>query len=121
MSQSGNLKLLIAEDRSSLRKLLRSIVDGLVGEIRECPKAEDLAEMYLAWRPDFVLLDADMTAFDSIAAILWIQAVQRSARVILVSSYDSPELRERAQLAGAFGYVSKENLLEVSHLLTMPR
>ncbi|HEY7390855.1 MAG TPA: response regulator [Bryobacteraceae bacterium] len=120
MSQSGVLKVLIAEDRAALRKLIRSIVGGLVGEIRECP-AEDLAATYLGWRPDFVLLDADMTAVDSIAAIRWIQAVDCSARVILLSSYDSPEMQERAQLAGAFGYVRKENLLELSRLVTMPR
>lgn len=121
MNQAGVLKLLIAEDRARLRKLIRSIVEHLVGEIRECPAGEDLAETYLAWRPDFVLIDADMTGVDSIGAIRWIRAVDRSARVILVSSYDSSELRERAQHAGAFGYVNKENLLELSCLLARPR
>jgi hypothetical protein len=36
MSQAGVLKLLIAEDRVALRRLIPSIVDGLFGEIREC-------------------------------------------------------------------------------------
>jgi len=120
MSQPGVLKLLIAEDRARLRKLIRSIVEHLVGEIRECSAGEDLAETYLAWRPDFVLIDADMTAVDSIAAIRWIRAVDCSARVILVSSYDSSEFRERAQRAGAFGFANKGNLLELSYLLTRP-
>jgi DNA-binding NarL/FixJ family response regulator len=121
MSQNAALKLLITEDRAALRKLIRSIVEDLVGEIRECPIGDELAETYITSRPDFVLIDADMTTVDSITAVRWIRAVDRSARVILVSSYDSPELRARAQRAGAFGYVSKENLTELSRLLILPR
>jgi CheY-like chemotaxis protein len=121
MRQTGVLKLLIAEDRAALRRLIRSIVDGLAGEIRECPAAEDLAGAYLAWRPDTVLIDADMTAMDSITALQWIHALDHAARVILLSNYDSPELRERDQRAGAFAYVRMENLLELRDLLSVPR
>lgn len=37
MSQPGVKKLLIAEDKASFQKVIRSVAVGLVGEIRDCP------------------------------------------------------------------------------------
>lgn len=117
MNQSGHLKLLIAEDKAALRRVIRSIVGDLASEIRECTAGEELAKDYTAWQPDFVLIDADMRSVDGYTATRWIKAMDPSARVIIVSSDDSPELRESAQRAGAYAFVMKEDLLELGRLL----
>lgn len=121
MSQPGPLKLLIAEDRAALRRMIRSIVADHANEIRECAVGEELPKVYIAWQPDFVVIDADMRTMDGIAATLWIKAMDPSAKVIIVSSYNSPELRESAQRAGASAFVLKDNLLELSRLLAASR
>lgn len=40
------------------------------------------------------------------------------ARVVIISNYDDPELREATRSAGAHAYVTKDNLLEVPRILT---
>jgi CheY-like chemotaxis protein len=121
MSQPGPLKLLIAEDRAALRRVIRTIVAGLAGEIRECAVGEELPMAYTAWQPDFVVIDADMKTIDGVTATLWIKAMDPSAKVIIVSSYNSPELRESAQRAGACAFVMKDDLLELGRLLSTLR
>jgi two-component system NarL family response regulator len=121
MSQSGPLKLLIAEDRAALRRMIRTIVADLASEIRECAAGNELPKVYTAWQPDFVLIDADMRTMDGVTATLWIKAMDPTAKVIIVSSYDSPELRESAQRAGASAFIMKEDLLELGRLLAAPR
>jgi DNA-binding NarL/FixJ family response regulator len=39
------------------------------------------------------------------------------ARIVIVSNYDSDDLRAAASTAGASGYVVKENLIELRRLL----
>ena len=55
---------------------------------------------------------------DGITATREIRAVFPQARIVIVSSYDSDELRAAACEAGACGYVVKENLIYLRHLLS---
>jgi DNA-binding NarL/FixJ family response regulator len=115
------LKLLIAEDQPALRRVIRIVVGELVGEIRDCVSAGDLEQAYATWEPDFVLIDAEMKALDALAAMRSIRAANPSAKVIILSSYDSAEMREATLNAGALACVAKENLLEISRLLESHR
>ena len=115
------MKLLIAEDKAALRRLIGAVVAKVAGEIRDCVGEEELEQAYTAWAPDFVLIDGDMASLDEIAATRWIKAADPSGKVIIVSSYDSPELREAAVRAGALAYVLKDDLLELSRLLVSHR
>jgi CheY-like chemotaxis protein len=121
MRQAGALKLLIAEDEVTLRRVICTIVAGLASEIRNCVLPGELEQAYTAWEPDFVLIDADMSTLEAITATQAIRAVNPSANVILISGYDSPELREAAARAGAMAYVMKEDLLEIGRLLVLHR
>jgi DNA-binding NarL/FixJ family response regulator len=121
MNAGGQLKLLIAEDREPLRRVIGAVVARLAGEVRECASVEELEKMLNTWSPDFVLIDGDMKALDGIAATRLIRAIEPSVKVIVVSSYDSPELREAAIQAGAVGYVLKDDLLELNRLLLAHR
>ena len=51
------------------------------------------------------------------AATRMITEVDPAARIIIVTNYDGADLREAARLAGACGYVLKEDLFEVRRLL----
>src|SRR5690606_23608432 len=115
------LRLLIAEDQAALRRVIRAVVAGVSCEIRDCVTAGELERANAGWEPDFVLMDAEMKALDAIAATRSIKAANPSAKVIIVSGYDSAELREATVQAGAVGYVMKEDLLEISRLLEVHR
>jgi len=111
------MKLLIVDDNTSVRRLIASILSSRAHEIHECADGVDALTTYTALCPDFVLMDIAMKELDGIAATRQIVAAHPGARVIIVTDYDEAPLREAALLAGACGYVLKEDLLEVDRLL----
>jgi CheY-like chemotaxis protein len=107
------MKLLIVEDNAGVRRVIRSLVSSVAGEICECADAAEALALYNLQRPDFVLMDIQMEGMDGITSTRQIKATDPTARVIIVTDYDQPDLREAAAQAGACGYVLKENLLEL--------
>jgi CheY-like chemotaxis protein len=111
------MKLLIVEDNSGVRQVIRTLVASVAHEICECADGAGVLTVYKLEQPDFVLMDIQMEGIDGITATRQVKAVDPKARIIMVTDYDQPDLREAAFQAGACAYVSKENLLELVHLL----
>jgi CheY-like chemotaxis protein len=111
------MKLLIVEDNPGVRHVIRSLVASVASEICECADGGEAVVLYQLERPDFVLMDIEMGAMDGITATRRIKAADSQARIIMVTDYDQPDLREAAYQAGACAYVVKENLLELASLL----
>jgi CheY-like chemotaxis protein len=111
------LKILIVDDNASVRRLIRSVLPPLAGEIYECANGPDAIATYQAHRPDVVLMDIRMGEMDGIEATNRIQAADPEAKIVIVTDYDDDALRQAAIRAGACGYVLKDNLLELAGLL----
>jgi CheY-like chemotaxis protein len=111
------MRLLIVDDNTSVRRLIRSIVASVAEEIRECEDGMTALAAYLEYHPDVVLMDIEMKELDGIAATMQIKAANSAAKIIMVTNYDDAELREAARDAGACAYVLKQSLLEVNAVL----
>ena len=111
------MKVLIVEDNLSVRQILKTVVEPLANEIDECGDGSDALLLYASGCPDFVLMDIDLGEMDGITATRKIRAADPNAKIIIVTNYDEADLREEASRAGAYGYVLKENLLDVLTLL----
>ncbi len=111
------MKLLIVEDNPGVRKVIRNLVESVAREICECADGAGVLALFRLERPDLVLMDIQMEGVDGITATRQVKAVDPTARIIIVTDYDQPDLREAAYQAGACGYVLKENLLELVPLL----
>jgi CheY-like chemotaxis protein len=111
------MSLLIVEDNDRMRRMIRSLVADIADPIYECEDGTEALETYTALRPDWVLMDIAMNRLDGITATHQIKAAHPEAKVIIVTAYDEPDLRWQARTAGAWGYVLKDNLLEVRRLL----
>jgi len=111
------MKLLIVEDNPGVRKVIRSLVARVAREICECADGAGVLAVFRRERPDFVLMDIQMEGVDGITATRQIKVADPTARVIMVTDYDQPDLREAAYQAGACAYVWKENLHELVRLL----
>lgn len=104
--------ILIVEDQAEMRGHLRDFVqlacpaaivveaDGAVAAIAACR----------AHLPDIVLMDIELPYLDGISLTAWIRSRQPAVRVIVVSNHAAGIYVERAMLAGAFGYVTKDNV-----------
>jgi len=58
-----------------------------------------------------------MHSVDGLAATRQIKAAFPEARIVMVTSFDDQNLRDEAQLAGACGYVLKENLADLVKIM----
>ncbi len=112
------MSIMIVEDDSRVRKMIRRIIEDLATSIHECSDGEEAVEAYTRIGPDVVLMDLMMGGLDGLAATKAIRRSHPEARIIIVTSYDEQDLRESARDAGASEYVIKENLLELRRLLT---
>lgn len=60
--------------------------------------------------PDLVLIDLQMPGMNGLEATVLLRRRYPDMRVIMVTMYDTPELREASQDCGALGFVSKGRL-----------
>jgi CheY-like chemotaxis protein len=101
--------VMIVEDDARVRSMIRRIIDDIVS-VYECANAEEAVALYGRIRPDLVLMDLRMEGVDGLSATRTIRAASPEARIIIVTSYDAPDLREAARQAGATDYVVKDDL-----------
>lgn len=111
------MKLLIVDDNSDTRKLIRSIMTVHGHDVVESHSGIDALKSYAANKPDCVLMDIEMEGMDGLAATRNIVQSNPEARIIIVTMHDSQRLRVAARKAGARGYVVKENLTELPGML----
>ena len=112
------MKLLIVEDNSRMRDLIKSFVREFADEVYECADGSEVFAAYREHHPDWVLMDVEMEQMDGITASRQLIQSHLEARVVIVTKYDDEEMRQEAHKAGARGYVLKENLSALLDVLT---
>ena len=112
------MKVLIVEDSEPVRRMIKRFVRGQVDEFIECSDGSQALAHYRQHRPDVVLMDIQMTEVDGFEATRQIKAAFSTARVVIVSQWDTPALREVARESGAEDYICKRNLLPLREVLS---
>lgn len=100
--------LLVDDDplvRSGVRLMLEASADLLV--VADVGSGEEAVPAIQAHRPDVVLMDYRMGELDGIGAIAQIRRMERSPRVVLLTTFDLGDLPLRAVRAGADGFLLK--------------
>jgi len=107
---ADKIRVLIADDHVTVTAGLASIIgmqpDMMV--IAECADGREAVELWRRHRPDITLLDLRMPVLDGVSAIEEIHKEDASARVIVLTTYDTDNDIYRAIKAGARGYVLKD-------------
>jgi two-component system response regulator DegU len=117
ISLRERMTVLIVEDNSGVRTLLRRALLGTASQVWECNDGADALQSYADYRPDIVLMDVRMPVMDGLMATRQICQSDPSARVVIVTDYDDEDLRCAASAAGACGYTLKQDLSELIDLL----
>jgi DNA-binding NarL/FixJ family response regulator len=110
MSQTREIRILIADDHAVVRSGLHSILEmegdlTVVGEASDGHQALAQAQELL---PDIVLMDIKMGDWDGVTATRRIRNSVPSTRVIVLTNHDQDELVYSSIRAGASGYLLKE-------------
>jgi two-component system NarL family response regulator len=115
MSGASPIRLLLADDHPIVRQGLAALINRQPGMlvVAEAATGHEAVALFDAHRPDITLIDLRMPELDGVAAISAIRAVAPTARVIILTTYDSDEEIYRGLLAGAMAYLLKDATPEV--------
>jgi two-component system, chemotaxis family, chemotaxis protein CheY len=105
------MKIMIVDDHSGIRQMLRSLLANPGIELSECTDGSQALEVYDEFKPDWVFMDSVMKGLDGLSATRRLKNIFPDARVLIVSEDDVEQLRRAARAAGARGFVTKDELL----------
>jgi len=106
------MKLLIVDDHAGVRDMIRQSF-AATAQVKECASGEEAVRVAGEFRPDCITMDIRLPGISGMEALRAIIAAGSCGRIVMVSAYDQPELRQAAADAGAAAYVCKDNLAEL--------
>jgi len=109
MSTVGQSKILVVDDASFMRVVLRDLLtsNGLASQIFEAADGVAAVEAYKKYKPDVVTMDVNMPKADGLQALKAIMQIDPKAKVIMVTSVEQKHIVQDAMKAGARDYVVK--------------
>ncbi len=84
-------------------------LDPLVDLVAKAGKGGEAIEIIMKLKPDLILMDVHMPYLDGLTLAWFFGHRLPSAKVVLMSAENTPELREACKDSGALGFVHKEN------------
>jgi CheY-like chemotaxis protein len=110
--------LLIVDDNKKVRRMIRSLVEDLDGEIFECADGAEAVSACKMHQPDWVLMDVNMKPMDGLTATRKIKRFFPETKIVIVTDHSDKETREAAIKAGADGFCGKEDLMSLRDLIS---
>lgn len=107
---TGAIRVLIADDQALMRGGFRMILDAEpdLEVIGEAIDGADAVRGFERWRPDVVVMDVRMPSMDGIEATRRITAIDPTAKVLILTTFDLDEYVYDALRAGASGFLLKD-------------
>lgn len=115
------MRVLIVDDHSGIRKILRQIVQSPFTspiDIQECESGNQAVEVFKLFKPDYVLLDIEMSDQDGFTTFSKMKAYASEAKIIFVTGQQTLIYKKRALELHADGFVLKDNLFELLKFFT---
>lgn len=111
------MKVMIVDDHAGVRNMIRQLLAAPGDSFLECATGEAAVQAAREFKPDYVTMDVRLPDLSGLEAARAIRAIHPPSRVIIVTSYDQPFLRQSAIEAGAIACIFKDNLGELRSLL----
>ena len=103
-----NAKILLVDDAPIIRLKLKNILlKAGVTIVGEANNGQEAIEKYQLLKPDLMTMDIVMPVKDGIQALEEIMAMDKNARVIMVTAIDQRESLMKAIRLGAVDYIVK--------------
>ncbi len=107
----NRIRTVVVDDSPAFLQITCELLelDPIIDVVARAGKGGEAIEMVLKTKPDMVLMDVNMPYLDGLTLAWFFAHRLPSARVVLMSTDESPELRKACEDAGAFDFVNKEN------------
>lgn len=108
--KNRQIRILIADDHPVVREGLTALLNRQLEMtvVAEASHGREAVELFRAHRPDIALIDLRMPELDGVGTIAAILAEERTARLIVLTTYDGDEDISRALRTGAKAYLLKD-------------
>jgi two-component system chemotaxis response regulator CheY len=100
-------KIMIIDDSSLSRRLLRRILEPAGYQVVEVASAEEALAFFSTEKPDLVLLDLVMPGTHGLDLLAQLRAQRPELRVVIATADIQTSTQVMAENAGACGYVHK--------------
>jgi CheY-like chemotaxis protein len=111
------MKIMIVDDNAQIRRLLMSTLSHRTNEFVECSNGSEALTAFAHHQPDWTIMDVAMRPMGGLEATRRIKARYDHSRILILTQYDTPQMRAAALNAGATAFLSKDNLLDVAAIL----
>lgn len=112
------MKILLIDDSSLARRLLRKILEKENHEIIEAGSGMEGLEKFYLEKPDIVFLDLTMEGIYGLDVLEKIKEIDPFAKVIVASADIQKQTKELAFEKGAFAFINKPfNEIEILEIL----
>jgi DNA-binding NarL/FixJ family response regulator len=110
----GAVRILIADDHRLFAESLMTVLgeDDRVDVVGIANNGQQAVELGLELRPDVILMDLKMPVLDGFEATRQLREAGSDAQILILTGTDEAIGSEEAAIAGASGYLRKENSVE---------
>lgn len=116
-------KILIADDASTIRMVLKRLLQRLDGEweISEADEGGSILDTYFELSPDYILLDVELPEVNGWEILSTIRDFDKDTKIIMVTASERTEDVLKAAELGADGFVGKPfDINELADALGLP-
>jgi DNA-binding NarL/FixJ family response regulator len=108
--KAPSIRILLAEDHTVVRDGLTVLLNREPGleVVAVAANGQEAVDLWRLMRPDITLMDLQLPVLSGVGAIQAIRALNRDARIIVLSTFDGDENIYRAMRAGAKSYLLKD-------------
>jgi two-component system chemotaxis response regulator CheY len=102
------LNILIVDDSSTIRTIMRSILEKLGHNIvAEAKDGSEAIESFFEHTPDFITMDVKMPGMSGVDAIEKIKKLDKTVKVVMITAHGQEKLVKDAIKKGANDYILK--------------
>ncbi len=109
--------LLIVDDNKNVRRMIRSLVEDLAGDIVECADGSEAFSACEKRQPEWILMDVQMKPMDGLTATRKIKSFFPETKIAIVTNLNDEKTRAAAKAAGANAFLGKDNLMFLRDLI----
>jgi DNA-binding NtrC family response regulator len=115
----SRLRILVVDDQSSVRELLRAVLETDGHEVDTASSGEEAVARLKEGFHDIVIMDIRMPGLDGVAALTRMKDLSPETGVIMMTAYASVETAVQAMKLGALDYITKPiDIDEVSAVIS---
>lgn len=101
------MKILVVDDSKSVLELAKDILTIHKYEVETAENGAQALDKYFKFKPDIVTLDLAMPIIDGYETLKRILALDRDAKVVMLTASEQQDVVERCLEKGAIGYIIK--------------